>query len=434
MSEEKNNQNGEILNNIISASASTDMQVAEDIYDQSGNKLLAKGHKITPAVRDKLLNRVLRKPFEASIESDNSVTNEELAREAVSLVKNDTLLSSIFDDIKVEALALAKLTIEPLASLLLTVMRDGESNQLKHALFVTLVARSIARHMQLSERDMTNLSLAGLLHDIGDLYVSVPSDGVLSINDWRKMMSHPVTGSGIIKLHTNYPSAVSTAILEHHERCDGTGYPKSVKADSCSTNGQILIVAEAVAGLLKSRGNLQNIVVSLKMSSGIYPCKPLSVLNEMLRSVALTAGDFDREQVISRLKQKLKTLKSVSLKIDEVVKSNEMPTLLAEVTIHLSHRIERLLQTVHASGLHYYVEDSSWDDAEDNSIILLELAITTNEVKWQIQDILRDLTFRLVAYESALPEQLAAITEQLAQVIESKSKNVEVDEVLWNSH
>jgi len=426
MTQDTNNQNSEILNNIIAASAKADMQVAEDIYDQADNKLLAKGYKITPKIRDKVLNRVLRKPLETSIESENSITNVALAQEALSLAKHDALLSTIFDGVEAEALALAKLHIDPLVSMLLTVMRDGASNQLKHALFVTLVARTIARKMQLSEREVTNLSLAGLLHDVGDLYVSVSSDGMFSISDWRKIMSHPVTGSAIVKLYTNYPIEVSTAIFEHHERCDGSGYPKGMNANDCSTIGQILIVSEAVAGMLASRGHMQNTVVALRTSPGIYPKKPLNVLNGLLKSVALTPSKFDRAYVISRLKRKLNTLNSVNVQIDEIIKANEMPPLLADVTKHLKRRVEGVFQIIYASGLYYYVEDNSWDGTEDNAIILLELAVTTSEIKWYIQDILRDLTFRLIPYHSALPEPLAVITEELAKIIESSDQQAEV--------
>lgn len=52
MSEITNNQNNDILDSIIKASANSDFHVAEDIYDKSNNKLLAKGYKITPEIRD----------------------------------------------------------------------------------------------------------------------------------------------------------------------------------------------------------------------------------------------------------------------------------------------------------------------------------------------------------------------------------------------
>ena len=192
MNEDIKNQNNKILDNIIAASKNSDFEVAEDIYDSSDNKLLAKGYKITPAIREKLFNRILKKPIETCITSNSSVTSEELSDSALKLIKKTPLLSLISSDIENEANDLRNLKLETLASLLLTVMRDNGSGAFNHALFVTLLARSIANKMRIDQRDITNLSLSSLLHDIGELYSSFPEDGELSEENWHKVMVHPV--------------------------------------------------------------------------------------------------------------------------------------------------------------------------------------------------------------------------------------------------
>lgn len=417
MSEITNNQNNDILDSIIKASANSDFHVAEDIYDQSNNKLLAKGYKITPEIRDKLFGRVLKKPIETSIQSDDSITSNVIAEAALELIKNSPLLKAISSNIEVEAKELAQLEINPLASMLLTVMQDSGSNQFNHALLVTLVARSIARNMKIGNKHIANLSLAALLHDIGDLYSSVPKDGMLTQENWRKVMAHPVVGSSVVKLYMNYDIEVSTAILEHHERCDGTGYPRKLDANNCSVNGQILILSEAIAGILKTGGEAQNVLVAFKLASHVYPVPPLNAFNQMLKSLMFVRSENDKNATINHLTSRMKTLNEVLLKIDGLLAMKEMPSLIKESANHLKLRTLKLKQTIYSSGIQYYLEDNSWLDSDDNQIIGIELEISTNEVGWQIQDMLRDVTLRLLTHQGELPELFTQITAQLASVI-----------------
>lgn len=411
------------MDNIIAASANSDLQVAEDIYDQSGNKLLAKGYKITPEIREKLLNKVLKKPIETCIKSENTITCEDISKEALLLFKASPLLNSISSNIEDEAKELLQLKIAPLASMLLTVMRDGGTNKFNHSLQVTLIARSIARNMNLGHQDMTNLTLSSLLHDVGELYASVPEKGELSKEDWRKVMAHPILGSSVVKLYMNYPVEVSAAIFEHHERCDGTGYPQKLNANNCSINGQILILSEAVAGILKSGVETQNMTVAFKMASDVYPLKPLNALNDLLKSLTYVRSEVNKNSAIDRLNLKMKTFSEVQTKIENLLNNNDIPVMIEESAKHLKFRIEKLKQSIYSSGIHYYLEDDSWMGSDDSQIIMLELEIATNETRWQILDMLRDLTLRLIDFKSELPTEFSEITEQLAQVI--MQRNIE---------
>lgn len=217
--------NNDILDNILLASENASLQVSEDIYDQSGQKLLAKGYKITPALREKILNKTLKKPIETCISAEQTVTNEDVASEAKSLIKNCTLLKELALNVDDKVHALRNINIAPLASMLFTVMKNGEGKLFSHAVHVALIARIIAKKMALSKQEVLNVTVAGLLHDVGELYASVPEVGALSDAQWRKVMAHPVLGGSVVKLYMDYPAEVSTAIYEHHARCDGTGYP-----------------------------------------------------------------------------------------------------------------------------------------------------------------------------------------------------------------
>lgn len=418
----KNKNNNDILDNILLASDRADLQVSEDVYDESGQKLLAKGYKITTSIREKILNKVLKKPIETCIAAENSITNEDLASAAQLIIENSPLLNVLPLNKSDEVAAFKKVKIAPLASMLLTVMKDGESNKLNHSVLVTLIARSIADHMNLSQQELTHLTIASLLHDVGELYASVPESGELTIDEWRKVMSHPVLGGSVVKLYMDYPAPVSTAIYEHHARCDGSGYPPELDADNCSLLGQVLILAEAIAGMLKPGVNAQSVIVAFKLSSGIYPSKPLIALNSMLKSLPKTDSDADKNITIDLLSMKIDTLNTVQLKLEGLLKEQGIPELILPTATHVKTRIDKLKRSVFDSGIHYYLDDHTWVDTGDHQLVMLELEAATNEIGWQIQDILRDITLRLVGFRGKLPKLFTEVTEQLAQVDLSKKE------------
>ena len=136
MNNESLDSNKDILENILSASASENskFRTSEDIYDDSGNKLLGKGYEITPKIKEKLFNRILKKPLEASIQSDNVVTTDHLRESAIEQLTANPILMHLKIDLKTEAKQLSYLKLDPLASLLLSVIRDTDSENFKHLL------------------------------------------------------------------------------------------------------------------------------------------------------------------------------------------------------------------------------------------------------------------------------------------------------------
>jgi hypothetical protein len=110
----------------------------------------------------------------------------------------------------------------------------------------------------------------------------IPENAKLTEEHWQKVMVHPVIGSSIVKKYMHYPVEVSTAILEHHERCNGNGSPRHIDDNRCSVNGQILILAESIAGIIKKEKELQGALMVLKISFSNYPSLPLNAFKNII--------------------------------------------------------------------------------------------------------------------------------------------------------
>ncbi|GAH91361.1 unnamed protein product, partial [marine sediment metagenome] len=94
-----------------------------------------------------------------------------------------------------------------------------------------------------------------LLHDIGKIGIPdkiLSKRGKLTTEEWEAIKSHPKLGANIIG---NVPSLVSClpAVLYHHERWDGTGYPEGLKGETIPLDARILAIADAFAAMISAR-------------------------------------------------------------------------------------------------------------------------------------------------------------------------------------
>jgi PAS domain S-box-containing protein/putative nucleotidyltransferase with HDIG domain len=124
-----------------------------------------------------------------------------------------------------------------------------------HQRNVTQLAISIATEMGLSEEQMSGLRVAGLLHDVGKVYV--PSEilskpGKLSELEKGLAKAHAEAGYDIVKT-IRFPWPVDQIIRQHHERMDGSGYPRGLSGDDIMLEARILAVADVVEAMMSHR-------------------------------------------------------------------------------------------------------------------------------------------------------------------------------------
>jgi PAS domain S-box-containing protein/putative nucleotidyltransferase with HDIG domain len=124
-----------------------------------------------------------------------------------------------------------------------------------HQRLVTDLAVAIAGELGLETRVIDGIRAAGLLHDVGKLAIpaeilSKPS--ALSRMEMELMKGHPEAGYEILKT-VDFPWPVPEIVLEHHERLDGTGYPRGLNGAAICIEARILAVADVVEAMASHR-------------------------------------------------------------------------------------------------------------------------------------------------------------------------------------
>jgi HD-GYP domain-containing protein (c-di-GMP phosphodiesterase class II) len=124
-----------------------------------------------------------------------------------------------------------------------------------HSQRVAFIGRRIAETLGLSPHEVTEVYLAGLLHDIGKIGVSdeiLTRPGKLSREEFAIVRQHPVIGSriisGIRQLRNILPG-----VLYHHERHDGSGYPEGLKGDEIPFMGSIVALSDCFDAITSDR-------------------------------------------------------------------------------------------------------------------------------------------------------------------------------------
>jgi len=142
-------------------------------------------------------------------------------------------------------------TIDALATAL--EMRDPYTAG--HQRRVGELAEAIGRELNRSGDEIRGIHLAALIHDIGKIYV--PSEILskpieLTNNEFNIIKTHPRIGYDILG-KIEFPWPIAEMVYQHHERLDGSGYPRGLEGDEIIVQARILAVADVVEAMTSRR-------------------------------------------------------------------------------------------------------------------------------------------------------------------------------------
>jgi len=124
-----------------------------------------------------------------------------------------------------------------------------------HLQRVKIFCIEVGKELKLNGAEMQALSVASLLHDIGKLAVPeyiISKPGKLSVEEFEKVKIHPSVGAEILE-RVGFPYPVAPIVRAHHEKWDGSGYPKGLRGNEIPIGARILSAVDYVDALASDR-------------------------------------------------------------------------------------------------------------------------------------------------------------------------------------
>lgn len=248
------------------------MVLAKHIFNENGTILLRRGITLT----DKIIQRLKEKQIstvcieekgteDLEIDEDIPLTIRleigKAIKESFDKFRNERLnniaynidtkrLQRIFDDL-IQEIKKNKNVLS-----LVTKVCLHDFYIYDHSINVTIYATAIAAKMGYDDKRLREIAMGALFHDIGKTMIPleiIKKPGKLTEGEFEIVKKHTGFGYNILRQQPTIPLSSAYCAFQHHERMDGSGYPKGAKRDDIHPYAKIIAVADVFDALTSKR-------------------------------------------------------------------------------------------------------------------------------------------------------------------------------------
>lgn len=393
------------------------------IYTQAGIKLLDVGIRVSAALYDKLVSHVLLQPIDECLSVDNAVSAVSLRRDLEAMLLEIEEGGGLKASMNQRERALKVCERVPLPSLLafkLTVMREQRPHIYRHTLQVVLVAVFLAIATGQTGSASTNAAAAALFHDMGQLQIdpAIADDAWhLDENQLRYFDTHPITAYLILKTIPELDPDVAIAVLNHHERLDGSGYPRRMIGDALDPLGQLLAVADVGAAILwrKKSAAYRPLSMALRFNRG----KLNSDLKQTLLNFVWSLGnnEFDIAATATLpLPDSFKRLSEAMKELHNITSDLAAGSALLPLQALTQERLDQLRHRLGSAGVDLDQDVENFADPDADLQWTAEKHCIFDEAMWQLRAVARELRRRARDLPTEDDTDRRALCAELAKI------------------
>lgn len=260
------------------------MLLAEDVVTKNGIVIMAKNTMINNINYNKLMDNNINtvKVWASSVEETAEVLKEVNTLEEqlkpvperqeykefekrydiqVDAVKDNLLAIGGGGDINIDALyqttndIIKNVNCKSDVLSYLGYLKQSDDPTFTHSVNVSLLCNLFAKWIGMSDEESKLLSVAGVLHDIGKTKIDphiLNKKGRLTISEYETIKKHSYLGYKIVE-NSALPEEIKSAILMHHEKIDGSGYPMGLKGDKISKFAKIVCICDIYDAMTSNR-------------------------------------------------------------------------------------------------------------------------------------------------------------------------------------
>ncbi|WMN61100.1 HD-GYP domain-containing protein [Pseudoalteromonas xiamenensis] len=142
------------------------------------------------------------------------------------------------------------------AMAIMTRLRDKDNYNWRHMINCTILVTVFAKYLGLKPAMVEQLALGAMLHDVG--HAKLPQgilnkDSKLTFHEMKALEKHVSQSLGLVKGEAGLSKIVMDMIVNHHERLDGTGYPRGLKAENISKVARIMAIVDVYDAITADR-------------------------------------------------------------------------------------------------------------------------------------------------------------------------------------
>jgi diguanylate cyclase (GGDEF)-like protein/PAS domain S-box-containing protein len=194
------------------------------------------------------INHIMKFDFDINISCgiSTSITNKTSLFDTFNEALADMMSNKIYDG--------SSISIKTIDVIMNTLFEKSKRERM-HSERVSVIAKKIAEKFSLGTAFTNRVALAGKLHDIGKITVAeeiLDKPGKLNSQEWQRIQKHPETGFKILSTVPEYLD-IANVVYAHHERFDGKGYPRGLKANQTPLESRIIGVADAFDAMTVTR-------------------------------------------------------------------------------------------------------------------------------------------------------------------------------------
>ncbi|KUP05374.1 histidine kinase [Bacillus coahuilensis p1.1.43] len=328
---------------IESSTLKTGMILGKPVMNEKGQVLIQSGVKITDRMVQKLQDLRITYLYIDDEESKgiepNYPISEETKQEAI------TSIQTAFEDVSEKDVVSSTLLLDRLGrgfkSTVKQIFKDISQHHeaisllsnaighdrytFYHSLNVTIYSIAIAKELGLKEEEIVTVGLGALLHDIGKTKVPesiLNKPGKLTPEEYSEIKKHSQFGFEILRKCHEISLVSAHIAYQHHERLDGSGYPRGVKNKDIHLFAKIIAVADVFDAVTSNRIYSQailphegmelifagaetqfdlNVIRAFRKTVAIYPSGLTVTLNDGRRGIVAKQNNINSERPIIRI-------------------------------------------------------------------------------------------------------------------------------------
>ena len=144
----------------------------------------------------------------------------------------------------------------PDALMWLTQLKNRDEYTSQHSMNVCILSIALGRQIDLPTSELEDIGLCGIMHDMGKLKVPLEvlnKPGIFNPEERKIMQSHPTLGMQLLVSDSSIPGCVIDAVYGHHERLDGTGYPRGLTEERIHPYTRIVTITDMYDAIASDR-------------------------------------------------------------------------------------------------------------------------------------------------------------------------------------